>query len=123
LGLGSAAITIPQTVMDSYAAGAKIGGPVVGAVFAATALAAQLTQLQQIRSATFGGRSGGGGGGGGGSSSVSGGSGESAAPITQRFVSVGLYGSDNTMYSKDAVRELITRIGEEVADGAVLRVT
>jgi len=61
--------------------------------------------------------------GGGGSSSVSGGSTESAAPITQRFVNVGLYGSDNTMYSKDAVRELITRIGEEVADGAVLRVT
>ena len=124
LALASAAITIPQTVMDSYAAGAKIGGPVVGAVFAATAFAAQVAQLQQIRSATFGGRSGGGGGGGGGGS-VGGGSAnaESAAPITQRFVNVGLYGSDNTMYSKEAVRELITRIGEEVADGAVLRVT
>lgn len=123
LALASAAITIPQTVMDSYAAGAKIGGPVVGAAFAATAFAAQVAQLQQIRSATFGGGRSGGGGGGGGSSSVGGGGGESAAPITQRFVNVGLYGSDNTMYSKDAVRELITRIGEEVADGAVLRVT
>jgi len=123
LSIASALVTIPQTVMDSYAAGAKIGGPVVGAVFAATAFAAQIAQLQQIRSATFGGGRSGGGGGGGGSSSVGGGGGESAAPITQRFVSVGLYGSDNTMYSKDAVRELITRIGEEVADGAVLRVT
>lgn len=123
LSIASALVTIPQTVMDSYAAGAKIGGPVVGAVFAATAFAAQIAQLQQIRSATFGGGRSGGGGGGGGSSSVGGGGGESAAPITQRFVSVGLYGSDNTMYSKDAVRELINRIGEEVADGAVLRVT
>jgi len=80
--------------------------------------------LQQIRSATFGGgRSGGGGGGGGGSVGGGATNAESAAPITQRFVSVGLYGSDNTMYSKEAVRELITRIGEEVADGAVLRVT
>ena len=123
LALASAAITIPQTVMDSYAAGAKIGGPAVGAVFAATAFAAQIAQLQQIRSATFGG--GRSGGGGGGSSSVGGGTTntESAAPITQRFVNVGLYGSDNTMYSKEAVRELINRIGEEVADGAVLRVT
>ena len=124
LALAAAAITIPRTVMDSYAEGAKIGGPAIGAIYAATALSTQLAQLQQIRSATFGGGSSGGGrGGGGGSSSVSGGSAESAAPITQRFVSVGLYGSDNTMYSKEAVRELITRIGEEVADGAVLRVT
>jgi len=123
LALASAAITIPQTVMDSYAAGAKIGGPVVGAVFAATAFAAQVAQLQQIRSATFGGGRSGGGGGSSGSVGGGGSGGESAAPITQRFVSVGLYGSDNTMYSKEAVRELITRIGEEVADGAVLRVT
>jgi hypothetical protein len=124
LSIASALLTIPKTVMDSYAEGAKIGGPAIGAVYAATALSTQLAQLQKIRSATFGGgSSGGGGGGGGSSSSVSGGSGESAAPITQRFVSVGLYGSDNTMYSKEAVRELITRIGEEVADGAVLRVT
>lgn len=124
LALASAAITIPRTVMEAFQKGNEIGGPAIGAIYAATALSTQLAQLQKIRSATFGGgSSGGGGGGGGGSSSVSGGSGESAAPITQRFVSVGLYGSDNTMYSKEAVRELITRIGEEVADGAVLRVT
>jgi len=124
LALAAAAITIPRTVMEAFQRGNEIGGPAIGAVYAATALSTQLAQLQKIRSATFGGgSSGGGGGGGGGSSSVGGGGGESAAPITQRFVSVGLYGSDNTMYSKEAVRELITRIGEEVADGAVLRVT
>lgn len=126
LALASALVTLPSSVMDAYQGGLKASGgnPAVGAIFAATAFAAQVAQLQKIRSATFGGgSSGGGGGGGGGSSSVSGGGGESAAPITQRFVSVGLYGSDNTMYSKEAVRELITRIGEEVADGAVLRVT
>ena len=43
-------------------------------------------------------------------------------PLTQRFVNINLSGSDNSMYSKGAVRDLITRINEEVKDGAVLRV-
>ncbi len=37
------------------------------------------------------------------------------------FVNIGLSGSDNTMYTKDSVRELIKRLNEEVKDGAVLR--
>ena len=39
-------------------------------------------------------------------------------PLTQRFVNINLSGSDNSMYSKGAVRDLITRINEEVKDGA-----
>ena len=48
---------------------------------------------------------------------------EPQQPIQQRFVNLSLYGSDNTMYSKESVRALIQRIGEEVKDGAVLRVS
>jgi hypothetical protein len=44
------------------------------------------------------------------------------APLQQRFVNISLSGSDNTMYTKDSVRELIKRLNEEVKDGAVLRV-
>jgi hypothetical protein len=84
----------------------------------------QLGQLRAIQSASFGG-----GGGGGGSAPSAAGAGASAAsqdqqqaPVQQRFVNIGLYGQENTMYSKDSVRELITRINSEVKDGAVLRV-
>jgi hypothetical protein len=40
----------------------------------------------------------------------------------QRFVNVSVFGEENTMYSRDSVLKLMQRIGEEVKDGAVLRV-
>ena len=122
--LAEAAITIPKTVMDAYAAGTKVGGPIVGAAFGAAALATQLGNLRAIQSASFGGggSSGSSGGSGGGASIPSSQGQQEQAPLQQRFVNIGLSGSDNTMYTKDSVRELIKRLNEEVKDGAVLRV-
>ena len=122
--LAEAAINVPSTVMKAYEFGTGIGGPIVGAAFGAAALAAQLSQLKAIQSASFGGGSSGGGGGGGGAPSVGsvGGQEQQQQPLTQRFVNINLSGSDNSMYSKGAVRDLITRINEELKDGAVLRV-
>ena len=54
--------------------------------------------------------------------SVGGGQEQQQQPLTQRFVNINLSGSDNSMYSKGAVRDLITRINEEVKDGCGLRV-
>jgi hypothetical protein len=65
----------------------------------------------------------GGSGGGGASASSVAQSQQPQQPLQQRFVNLNLYGGDNTMYSKDSVRTLIQRIGEEVKDGAVLRVS
>ena len=122
--LAEAAIAIPSTVMDAYAAGTKIGGPIVGAAFGAAALASQLANLRAIQSASFGGGGGGssGGSGGGVSAPTAQSAPQEQAPLQQRFVNIGLSGSDNTMYTKDSVRELIKRLNEEVKDGAVLRV-
>jgi len=118
--LADAAIAIPSTVIDAYAAGTKIGGPVVGAAFGAAALASQLANLRQIQAATFGG---GANGGGGGSSFVpSANEPQQQAPITQRFVNVGIYGGEDSMYSRESVLKLMSRISEEVNDGAVIRV-
>ena len=50
-------LNIPESVSNSYAAGTKIGGPIVGAAFAAAALATQLGQLKSIQSQSFGGGS------------------------------------------------------------------
>lgn len=123
--LANAALSIPETVMEAAKQGTKMGGWPMGAAMGAAALASQLAQLRAIQSSTFGGGSSGGGGGGGVSApSVGsvGGQEQQQQPLTQRFVNINLSGSDNSMYSKGAVRDLITRINEEVKDGAVLRV-
>ena len=119
-------LNIPASVSAAYTSGLEVGGPfapVTAAAYAAAALASQLGQLRAIQSASFGG-SGGGGGGGVTAPSSGGSSGgqQEQAPLQQRFVNIGLSGSDNTMYTKDSVRELIKRLNEEVKDGAVLRV-
>ena len=61
--LAEATINVPSTVMKAYEFGTGIGGPIVGAAMGAAALAAQLSQLKAIQSASFGGGSSGGGGG------------------------------------------------------------
>jgi len=119
-------LNIPSSVSNAYDAGLAVGGPfapVTAAAYAAAALASQLGQLRAIQSASFGGGGGSGGSGVTAPSSGGGGSGQQEqAPLQQRFVNIGLSGSDNTMYTKDSVRELIKRLNEEVKDGAVLRV-
>jgi len=121
--LAEAAIAIPSTVMDAYKAGTATGGPVLGAAYGAAALASQLSQLRAIQSATFaGGGSAGGGGAGVGASGAASAEPQQQQPIMQRFVNVSVFGEENTMYSRDSVLKLMQRIGEEVKDGAVLRV-
>lgn len=122
--LAEAAMLVPSSVLKAYEFGTGIGGPIVGAAFGAAALATQLGNLRAIQSASFGGGGLGGssGGSGGGASIPSSQGQQEQAPLQQRFVNIGLSGSDNTMYTKDSVRELIKRLNEEVKDGAVLRV-
>jgi hypothetical protein len=122
--LAEAAMLVPSSVLKAYEFGTGIGGPIVGAAFGAAALASQLGNLRAIQSASFGGGGSGGssGGSGGGVSAPTAQGQQEQAPLQQRFVNIGLSGSDNTMYTKDAVRELIKRLNEEVKDGAVLRV-
>ena len=122
--LADAALSIPSTVIEAAREGTKIGGWPLGAAMGAAALATQLGNLRAIQSASFGGGGSGGssGGSGGGVSAPSSQGQQEQAPLQQRFVNIGLSGSDNTMYTKDSVRELIKRLNEEVKDGAVLRV-
>jgi len=123
--LAEAAIAIPSTVMKAYEFGTGIGGPIVGAAFGAAALASQLSQLRAIQSASFGGGSGGSAGGGGvgvGASGAASAEPQQQQPIMQRFVNLHIYGDENTMFSRDSVLKLMDRFGEEIKDGAVLRV-
>jgi len=56
--LANAAIATPEAVMNSYAFGTKIGGPVLGAIMGGIALTAQMSQMQNILGASFGGGGG-----------------------------------------------------------------
>jgi len=121
--LAEAAILLPSTVMEAARAGTAIGGWPLGLAMGAAAAASQLANLRAIQSASFGGGGSSGSSGGGSVPSIPSAQGQQEqAPIQQRFVNIGLSGSDNTMYTKDSVRELIKRLNEEVKDGAVLRV-
>lgn len=53
--IANAVVSGFEAVVHSYKEGAKIGGPVLGATFAATAAAATAAQIQNIRSQQFGG--------------------------------------------------------------------
>ena len=122
--LAVALIDVPSTIIAAAKHGTEIGGWPLGLAMGAAAAASQLANLRAIQSASFGGGSSGGGGGVSAPSvgSVGGSQEQQQQPLTQRFVNINLSGSDNSMYSKGAVRDLITRINEEVKYGAVLRV-
>ena len=53
--IANALISARESIVSSYAAGAKIGGPVLGAAFGAAAGIAQFANIQAIRSQSFGG--------------------------------------------------------------------
>lgn len=56
--LAEAAISGGRAVVSSYAAGSAIGGPILGAAFAAAAAIATAAQIQQIKSQQLGGGGG-----------------------------------------------------------------
>lgn len=110
-----------EAVVSSYAAGARIGGPPLGAAFAATAAAATAAQIAAVASTSFGG---------GGSISAPGGGGTRPTdqlpddPVVpeggreRTAVTITLQGE---VFGRQQVRDLIEQINEATADGAVLR--
>ena len=111
---GYAAIT------GAYAQGAKIGGPPLGAAFGAAAAAATFAQIQNIRSASFGG--GGSGSSTGGSSVTQGinNQGEAVRGQASGGQTLTLQGVDpNSLFTG---RQLIETINQAQKDGAILQV-
>lgn len=51
--LAQTLLNLPEAVSSSFAFGARIGGPVLGAAMAAVAFAAQIAQVQAIKETTF----------------------------------------------------------------------
>lgn len=118
------AAALAQNVVDtwssaasSFAFGARIGGPVLGGVFAATAVAAGAVRASQLLSAspTSGGNVGGSGGYNDTSNVGGPGGGTSGAGVgASSQVNVSLYGE---RFGSDQVRGLIDAINAETKDG------
>ena len=122
--IAKALLSARQAVVDSYAFGASLGGPPLGAVFAGVAAAAEAVNIAAIASTSFGG---------GGSVSNSGGSsaavattnsgsttsGTSIAPSKQVFINLT---SGTKLFTDTQVRDLLKQINDALSDGAQLNV-
>ena len=126
--IANALLSARESITSAYAFGAKIGGPYLGAAFAATAALATAAQVKQLSSTSFnsGASAAGSVGSAGGSSGALAPSQTAAAqpvstaPQTQgQTVTIQLQGE---IFGRDQVRSLITQINEAVADGSVLRI-
>ncbi|WP_072394318.1 tape measure protein [Hyphomicrobium sp. CS1GBMeth3] len=120
LSLASAVLKGIESAVSSYAAGAKIAGPPLGAAWAALSLAVTGAQIAKIKSTSFNSSAASGG------MSGSGGSGGSLdAPTPNQ--GVGQQGTQNvtislvgSRYSREEVRELIQQMNDVMPDGIVL---
>jgi hypothetical protein len=115
--IANALISGREAVVSSYAAGARIGGPPVGAAFAGTAAAATAAQISQIRSSSFSGgpnpNTFAGGVGAVRTTDVGGaaGGGQPAQRVDIRLSGGG------SRFSRDEVIDLISQINGAVGDG------
>ena len=122
MAIANSLMSAKEAVVGAYAKGAKIGGPALGAAFAAAAVAATASQIASIRSQSFGGGgsvSAGGGGGGGASGGSDSGQAPTAeaAPAAKQTVTISLQGE---VFGAKQVRELIEKINDATKNGAIL---
>jgi hypothetical protein len=115
--LAQAVISAKSAILGAYDKGNVIGGPILGAAYAATAALFTGQQIQAIRSASFGG--GGGGSGGAPSAGVTNTQAINAAtePVINRVSpTVDLRITGSSRLSLDEVADAMEQIGERLAD-------
>lgn len=120
--IANATLSGYEAVVHSYNAGSKIGGPVVGAAFAATAGVATAAQISQIASTSYGGGAGGAVSAGAGASSQS----PAQAPAQQQerqVANITLVGGDSATFTGEQVRNMLEGLNEQIGNGARLRVS
>jgi hypothetical protein len=127
--IATATVDAYAAITGAYKVGARIGGPPVGAAFAAAAGAFSFAQIRSIASQQF--NSGGGGGAGGNIAPTVSQAAGGAIPVANvgaaaggggggQVVTINLQGE---IFGREQVRGLISQINEAISDGAVLRLT
>jgi len=107
-------------VQGAYKAGSKIGGPALGAAFAATAAVATLANIKQIQATQFGQKGTGQSYRGGQVVNNVSSTQQQQSQPEQRNISIALTGSG---FSGGDIRGLISAINEELGDGVNLSAT
>ncbi len=108
IALAQAIVKGYESIVSSYAAGAKIGGPPVGAAFAAIAAAATAAQIAGLRSTNENSTGGAGSGGGSGSD----------APVVDPSQTLTVQGlRANEFVSGDVVQAFAEKLLQYQADG------
>jgi uncharacterized phage infection (PIP) family protein YhgE len=115
--IANATISMYESATDSFKFGAKIGGPPLGAAFAATAVAAGLANINAIASTNMGG----GGGGAAGAGGASGGVAQGATAEAPGNVIDATFNIEGSNVSKDSIRGVFNDLQEYIDDGATLR--
>jgi hypothetical protein len=120
--IANALLSTYDAVTSAFAFGSRLGGPILGAIMAATAFGSQIAQVNAIRSTSFGG-------GGGTAPSLAGGT--PATPVTPvggsekatptQNMTVNLAGGE--IFSRSTVIGLIEEFNKAHKDGARLVVT
>lgn len=118
--IAEATIETFKSAQYSYTQGSKIGGPPVGAAFAAVAVAAGLNNINNIRSTSFGGGGGGASSTGGAAGLGSDGSTAEAPSVQSRNVTEATINITGDNFSGDNVRALAESLKEFQADGGEL---
>ncbi len=124
LSIASAVLSGIESVVHSYNFGARIGGPILGATFAAIAAGVQFARIAQISSQQFqrgssGARAVAAGPSGGAPAPTGGGGGAGGGGAGAQSVNISLVGET---FGRTQVRDLIEEINDAVADGARLRI-
>lgn len=121
------AFAIAQATIDAIAAaqgaykvGAGIGGPPLGAAFAAAAFGAQMARIAQIRATDYTGTASSNAGSRGGSGGTAAAPQQPAAPRAQD-VTIRL-DSDRALFSRGEIEQILEGLNEALADGAQIRV-
>ena len=117
-----------EAIVSSYAAGSRIGGPPLGAAYAATAAAATAAQIASVRSTSFGGGgTTGGSTGGGGTSALAQQPQQPQQPQQQDSPAGGTLTvegiSAGALFSGDAVKELAEELLQYQRRGGEIVIT
>lgn len=118
--LAEGLISARKSIMFAYEHGDRIGGPPLGAAFAATAAAAQFANLAAIRSVSYGGGSSGGGSvasGSYGSGAASAAAGAASAAPQQGPLEARISGiTRDQLFSGESVLDLLDKLTDAAGD-------
>lgn len=117
VSIAQATIKGVEAAVSSYAFGARIGGPPLGAAFAAVSAATTAGMIQQIRGQSYQGTGGGAVNTGGAGATQAGATASAAPGPSQRPLEVRMTGLDaNSLYSGSMVSTMFDKLREEAGD-------